>query len=112
MFATGKNLYWHHRVRQYPGDAQPRHITHRPWVDRNKQAYWEQSDASMLKLNRLLSGKLEGIYGDIDLETVLNFCNKSGLNKEYTIYDPEYDKKDLYQHGKTLIDNDPIEAEI
>jgi hypothetical protein len=67
---------------------------------------------SMLKLNRLLSGNLDGLYGDISLDKTLEFCEKSGLDKKYTIYDPDYDKKDIYQHGKSLKEDDPINPPV
>jgi hypothetical protein len=108
MFGSSKLLSWHHRVRKYPEELQPRHLTHRPWVDQNKQKYWEQSDLSMLKLNLLLSGNLKGIYGDITKEQVLEFCQKSNLNIKNTEYNPNYDKLDLYQHCKTLRNTPPI----
>jgi hypothetical protein len=112
FFATSKKLYWHHTTRKYPGDNLARHMTHRPWVDSSKEKYWRQSDLSMIKLNLLLSGNLIGKYGDISKEQVLDFCQKSGMDIKYAEYNSNYDKLDLYQHGKYLKDDIPIDMPI
>lgn len=108
FWATPKIIYYHLTVKKYPGEANPRHVTHRPWADQNKVAFWEQSSRSMIKLNKLLSGNLEGEYGNISLDSVLDYCRVSGLNRKWTMYDPKYDKLGLYQMGLNLKNSPPV----
>jgi hypothetical protein len=89
-YATPYLLGYHHRDKKYPGFDKLIFDEDRPWVDRNKEKYWQQSDASMIKLNLLLSGRLEGKYGNITHEQVLDFCKASGMNPRFTKYDPNY----------------------
>jgi hypothetical protein len=109
FYATSETLYWHHTSRKYVDEDKPRYVTHRPWVDKNKEKYWKNSDESMLKLNRLLSGNLTGKYGDITKNQVLEFCKKSGMDERYTEYNPEYHKTEGYQHCVSLRHADPVE---
>lgn len=109
LYASSKTLYWHHTSRKYVDEDKPRYLTHRPWVDKNKESYWRNSDESMLKLNLLLSGNLKGKYGDISKEQVIEFCKVSGLNEKYTEYNPEYHKTDGYQHCVSLRHEAPVE---
>jgi len=90
IFATAKKLYFHDTHKKYPEDNfEPRPSTHRPWLDMNKNAFWKQSDESMIKLNLLLSGN-----GGIELDKVLEYCDFSGLNKKWCEYIPNIDTLD------------------
>jgi len=111
MFATSKIFYYHHFLRQYPGEQKSRFETARPWADDKKKDYWEHSRKAMLKLNLLFSGKLEGKYGDIPLEVTQEYCRKSGINLKWTEYDPDYDKIDGYQHMMGIKDTAPVTRE-
>ncbi len=109
FYATSKILYWHNTVKKYPGEEKPRYLTHRPWMDKNKKAYWENSDQSMIKLNMLLSGRLIGKYGDISKEKVIEFCLASGMDPKFTEYNPEYHRTEGYQHCVVHRNDDPVE---
>jgi len=100
MFTTKTILYYHDTYKEYPGEAQSRMTTHRPWSDSNRGAFWEQSDSSMVKLNLLLSGRLAGIYGNISAKDVLNYCKFSGLNPKHCTYNQHYDKLPIKRHGE------------
>jgi hypothetical protein len=109
IFAIPNIIYRHHTVRKYPGDKDIRNNTHRPWADKNKDAYWENVDYSILKLNRLLSSRLnpdDTFF--IDRSKILEYCDQSGLNPKYTEYDPEYHKLDKYQQNKHLREAPPV----
>lgn len=108
FWATPKIIYYHLTVKKYPGEDEPRHVTHRPWADKNKDEFWKQSSRSMIRLNRLLSGELDGTYGNISRDQVLKFCEVSGLNKKWTIINPDYDKLDIYQAGVALKNVPPV----
>jgi Glycosyltransferase (GlcNAc) len=108
FYATPKILYYHNTHKEYPDEEHSRMMTHRPWSDMNKNAFWKQSDDSMLKLNQLLSGKLTGRYGDISRGLVLEYCKKSGLNPAVCIYNPRYDKLPLHRHAEDFRFSDPI----
>jgi hypothetical protein len=105
FWATPKKIYFHLTIKKYPDEEQPRHVTHRPWADKNKYSYWEQGYTAVKKLNLLLSGKLEGPYGDISKESVLEYCKVSGLDPKWTEYNPDYDKLDLPLYGITMKDS-------
>jgi hypothetical protein len=98
MFATPVILGYHHFKRLYPDSDKPKHETDSTYTDDKKDVHWKNSDESMIKLNLLLSGNLKGKYGDISLEQVLEFCEKSGMNKKWTEYNPNYHKVKGYQH--------------
>ncbi len=78
FFATHKLIYIHDTGKKYPGEEKPRFATHRPWLDMNKDAFWKQSDESMIKLNDLLAGE-----GGISKEKILEYAEFSGLNKKW-----------------------------
>jgi hypothetical protein len=109
FYATPVVLYYHDTFKQYPGEDKPRFETHRPWVDKNKIDYWNHSDSSMIKLNLLLSGKLEDKFA-IEKNKILKYCDATGLNIKATEYNPDYDKIDKYQHCKHLKDQPIIET--
>jgi hypothetical protein len=100
FFTTSKILYYHDTYKEYPGEEQSRMTTHRPWSDSNKDAFWEQSDRSMRRLNELLSGNLTGTYGNISKNDVLEYCKFSGLNKKWCEYNLDYDKIDHKRHAE------------
>lgn len=111
MFATSKIFSYHHLSRKYPGEQLSRYNTARPWADDKKKDHWEHSRRAMLKLNMLFSGKLEGKYGDISLETAQSYCKKSGISLKWTEYNPEYDKIDGYQHMIGIKNDQPVKRE-
>jgi hypothetical protein len=100
FFASPVVTYYHDTYKEYPGEQQSRMTTHRPWSDTNKDAFWKQSDDSMIKLNLLLSGKLSGKYGDISLEKVLEYCEFSGLDTKWCTYNPEYNNLGVPRHAE------------
>lgn len=102
FFATPKLLSWHQVHKKYPDEKHVRIDTHRPWADSNKAAFWQQSDASMLRLNELLSGRATGPYGEVKWEQVLEYCCFSGLSTQWTRFDANYDKLELPRHGQHL----------
>lgn len=111
FFATPKILYYHDTNKEYPGEDQPRMTTHRPWSDINKDAFWKQSDESMVKLNSLLSGNLVGKYGDISKKEVLKYCNFSGLNKNWCENNLDYDKLKYKRHAEDFRHSLPLPLE-
>lgn len=108
FYSTPKILYYHNTYKEYPDEQVSRMITHRPWSDMNKDAFWAQSDASMLKLNQLLSGRLEGRFGGISLESVLDFCKMSGLDSKWSEYNPAYELLDKKRHADDFRSKEPI----
>jgi hypothetical protein len=111
MYATSKIFYHHHLSRSYPGEKESRYRTARPWADDKKKEHWEHSRRAMLKLNMLFSGRLDGKYGGISLETATEYCKKSGINLKWTEYNPEYDKVDGYQHMMWIKNDEPVKRE-
>jgi hypothetical protein len=111
MFATSKIFAYHHLSRKYPGERLSRYNTARPWADDKKKDHWEHSRNAMLKLNLLFSGRLTGTYGDISLDTVQEYCRRSGINLKMTEYNPDYDKVDGYQHMMGIKDEEPVKRE-
>lgn len=108
FYATPKILYYHDTYKEYPGEELSRTITHRPWADKNKDAFWQQSDESMKKLNFLLSGKLKGVYGNISKEKVLEFCKETGMDPRWCEFNEDYDKLPLHRHGQDFRNREPI----
>ena len=104
FFATPSVLYFHDTYKEYPGEDESRMISHRPWADVNQKAFWEHSDESMRRLNKLLSGSL---YSDVTLNKVLEYCDYSGLNKEYCRPYDDYSKLGLERHAEPLKYRDP-----
>jgi len=100
MFTTPQILYYHDTYKEYYGEEESRMTTHRPWSDLNKDAFWKQSDESMLKLNRLLSGNLEGKYGNISKSSVLEYCNFSGLDPKWCEPDENFNKLTVKRHAE------------
>jgi hypothetical protein len=111
MFATSKIFAYHHLSRKYPGERLSRYNTARPWADDKKKYHWEHSRNAMLKLNLLFSGRLTGTYGDISLDTVQEYCRRSGISLKMTEYNPDYDKVDGYQHMMGIKDEEPVKRE-
>jgi hypothetical protein len=108
FFSTSEIFYYHDTEKKYEDEPLPRMTTHRPWGDMNKDAFWAQSDRSMLKLNRLLSGTLTGDYGNIPKEVVLNYCEFSGLDPKWCEYDEDYDKLPAERHAQFFKDKKPM----
>lgn len=108
FYATPKILYYHNTYKEYPDEEHSRMSTHRPWSDMNKDAFWKQSDDSMLKLNLLLSGRLAGVYGEISVDSVRNYCKASGMSQEWCVYNSEYDKLGLQRHAEDFRHERPI----
>lgn len=108
LFATPAIMYYHDTQKEYPDEVVSRMATHRPWSDGNKDYFWKQSDESMLKLNLLLSGKLEGKYGGISELDIEQYCNFSGLDKKWCEYNPQYDKLNVKRHGEDFRDMEPL----
>jgi len=108
FYATPRVLYYHDTYKEYPGEDMSRTISHRPWADMNKDAFWSQSDESMKKLNLLLSGNLKGIYGNITKEQVLDFCLATGMNPKWCEYDENYHQLGLPRHGEDFKNSSPI----
>lgn len=100
MFTTETILYYHDTYKKYPGEEVSRMTTHRPWSDLNKESFWRQSDESMIKLNLLLSGNLDGIYGNIEAQKVLEYANFSGLDVQWCTYDPDYHRMPIKRHAE------------
>jgi hypothetical protein len=111
FFATARLLSWHQVHKKYPDEKHVRIDTHRPWADNNKKAFWKQSNDSLLKLNKLLSGKMGGKYGGVTWEKVLEYCCFSGLNTKWTQHNPNYDKLSLPRHGQHLKDRPIVRYE-
>lgn len=108
FFASPVVTYYHDTYKEYPGELHSRMTTHRPWSDSNKDAFWEQSDRSMIKLNLLLSGRLSGEHGEISLERVLEYCDFSGLDKKWCEYNPDYNKLGVPRHAEDFRNRPPI----
>lgn len=100
FYASPKLSHYHDTNKKYPGEVLPRMATHRPWSDKNKEAFWAQSDRSMIKLNMLLSGELEGAYGNISKEQVLEYCRASGLDVKWCVKNKEYDRLEKQRHAE------------
>lgn len=112
MYSTPVIMYYHDTQKIYPGEQLPRMDTHRPWSDINKDAFWAQSDDSMLKLNNLLSGRLDGKYGGIRPIDIQAYCDFSGLNKKWCEYDPNYHKLPLKRHAEDFRSRPPFDLEM
>ena len=108
FFSTSKVFYYHDTDKKYDGELLPRMTTHRPWSDINKDSFWAQSDQSMLKLNSLLSGNLQGKYGNISKESILEYCSISGLDPKWCEYNPNYDKLEAERHAQFFRDRAPF----
>lgn len=104
FFSTEKIMYYHDTYKEYPGEQLPRSTTHRPWSDINKEAFWQQSDESMKKLNLLLSGNMPGI----PLEKIIKYCNYSGLDSSWCNYNPKYHKLKYQRHGEFFRYKEPF----
>lgn len=102
FFATPKLTSWHQMHKKYPDEKHVRIATHRPWADKNKDAFWANSNHSVKQLNELLSGRVSGKYGDVEKKKVLEFCSFSGLDRKWTQYDPNYDALNALRHGHEL----------
>lgn len=108
FFGSPKLSHYHDTNKEYPGEQLSRMSTHRPWSDQNKYSFWAQSDESMLKLNLLLSGKLQGIYGGITKEQVLAYCKASGMDPSWCEYNPEYNKLEVKRHAEDFRFRPPV----
>jgi hypothetical protein len=108
FYTTSEILYYHDTYKEYPDEEHSRMATHRPWSDGNKDSFWAQSDRSMLKLNQLLSGRLDGPYGNISKSEVLDYCAFSGLNPTLCEPNDSYDKLDVQRHAEDFRYQDPI----
>lgn len=96
MYASPVIMYYHDTVKKYPKEVLSRMATHRPWADINKDAFWKQSDETMLKLNELLSGNTK--YAS--KEEINEYCKFSGLNPEWCKPNKNYDKLDYQRHAE------------
>jgi len=108
FYSTPRILYYHNTYKEYPDEIHSRMTTHRPWSDMNKDAFWKQSDDSMLKLNLLLSGRLTGIYGDIPKESVEEYCKMSGMDHRICEYNPNYNNLGIPRHAEDFRLLEPI----
>jgi hypothetical protein len=111
FFTTSTILYQHDTNKSYVDEVLPRMTTHRPWSDINKDHFWEQSDRSMLKLNVLLSGNARGAYGGIDIKSINEYCDFSGLSREWCIYDTNYDKLSKDRHAQFFRNREPFKLD-
>lgn len=108
FFTTSKIFYYHDTEKQYEDERLPRMTTHRPWSDLNKNAFWEQSDRSMLDLNNLLSGNLTTKHKKVTLDAVLDYCNFSGLDPKWALHNPNYHKLSAERHAQFFRDKEPF----
>lgn len=100
MYTTSVIMYYHDTVKKYPKEILSRMDTHRPWSDINKDAFWQQSDESMLKLNQLLSSK-----NNPELARLINdYCSFSGLSPEWCKHNEHYDKLEYRRHAEDFRD--------
>jgi hypothetical protein len=97
FYATPEVLYYHDTDKKYPDEEISRMTTHRPWSDINKDAFWEQSDESIIKLNALLSGNLHVSKEEMDA-----YCDFSGLNKKWCVENKNYHKINKKRHGEAF----------
>jgi hypothetical protein len=111
FYTTSDIFYYHDTFKEYEGELLPRMTTHRPWSDINKDHFWSQSDRSMLKLNMLLSGKLTDMYETVTKTAIMNYCERSGLDKKWCEYDPMYDKLPYERHAQFFRDREPFKLE-
>lgn len=100
FYGSPKLTHYHDTEKKYPGEQLPRMTTHRPWSDQHKDQFWAQSDASMVKLNKLLSGRLEGKFGNISREQILQYCDKSDLDPKWCASNPLYDRLEIARHAE------------
>jgi hypothetical protein len=98
MFASPVIMYYHDTVKEYPKEQLSRMTTHRPWSDLNKEAFWQQSDETMIKLNNLLSGRTS----EASKECIQKYCEFSGLDPKWCEYDPNYDKLEYDRHAQSF----------
>ena len=108
VYSSQKPLYLHDTHKMYPGEDTSRTISHRPWADLHKDAFWKQSDETMLRINKLMSGRLEGPYGEVTKDQCLAFCEATGMNPRHCEPDYNFDKLDLPRHGDVFRSHDPI----
>lgn len=108
FFATPKVLYYHDTYKEYPGENGSRMASHRPWIDLNQKAFWENSDVALRRLNKLLSGDL---HEDVTKEKVMSYCDFSGLNKKYCRPYEDYSKLGLMRHAEELKSHAPYLGE-
>jgi hypothetical protein len=111
FYTTSNIFYYHDTEKEYEGELLPRMTTHRPWSDINKDYFWRQSDLSMLKLNKMLSGNLTDVYPDVTKEAVADYCSFSGLDSRWCEYDPNYDKLPKERHAEFFRDREPFKLE-
>jgi hypothetical protein len=100
MYASPVIMYYHDTVKEYPREILSRMDTHRPWSDLNKDAFWKQSDETMLKLNKLLSGKTDFAPKKL----IEEYCSFSGLNPKWCEYNPDYNKLNFKRHAEDFRD--------
>lgn len=103
LFHTQRIMYYHDTHKMYPGEEMSRTISHRPWSDLNKDAFWKQSDETERALNKLLSGN-----GGISKETINKFCAKTGLNPKWCVPIDDYASIGLERHGEQFRLDAPI----
>lgn len=111
FFASPVVMYYHDTYKEYPGEEHSRMTTHRPWSDINKESFWSQSDSSMLKLNRLLSGNLTEVYKDATKNVIEEYCKFSGLDPKWCEHNPSYDKLPMERHAQFFRDREPFKLE-
>lgn len=106
FYATPEILYFHDTYKNYPGEAhESRMNSHRPWIDVNQKPFWEHSDKALNKLNLLLSGNL---YPDVTINKVYDFCDYTGMSKEYCKKVPDYSNIGLQRHAEGFRHLPPI----
>lgn len=108
FWATPKTIYHHLTIKKYPGEELHRSYTHRPWADLNKKAFWEQSDASLIILDKLFAGEMSHIYKNANIKNILEYCDVSGLDKKWTNHYLINNKDNYIRHGFKIRHEDPV----
>lgn len=109
FFATPKLLSWHMSHKKYPDEVHLRIDTHRPWSNQHKEKFWDAVDSSQIKLNKLMSGRLNDDLSNFTLSQVLEYCCFSGISGRYCNHNPNYHKLGVSRHGEHLRFNERLE---
>jgi hypothetical protein len=89
IYSIGSNKVMHNTSHKQASGTFTRFI-HRPWADDRKEKYWEHVEKATRYTSHLMSGKKH-----INISTLLNFFEVTGINKKYLNYNPDY-----YNHIK------------